>query len=82
MINVEGDAIGAGIVAHLSRFELAESAAEDGRGPAGVGPDLTGNTGFDDPLPNHTSSEKPKMPENGSINPSFVMQDDNYNTSL
>ena len=77
MINVEGDAIGAGIVAHLSRKELEAMSQDD---------EQAANTGFDEediPYTIDYSNEKPKSPENGAvINPTFFFNADEMHTEL
>ena len=81
MINVEGDAIGAGIVAHLSRVELEASAGQDKDRDA-----HDPNMGFDEediPYTTDYSEEKAKPPpENGAVNPTFFFNDDEIHTEL
>lgn len=78
MINVEGDAIGAGIVAHLSRKEL-EAMSHDEQLKAA-------DTGFDEAdIPyttDYPAEEKLKPPQNGDVNPAFFFNAEELNTEL
>ena len=76
MINVEGDAIGAGIVAQLSRKELQAMSEDD---------EQDANTGFDEeqiPYTMDYSIENSKPPENGAVNPTFFFNADEMHTEL
>lgn len=79
MINVEGDAIGAGIVAHLSRREL-QSATGDKADHAEM------HTGFDeDDIPyttNYPPHEELKTMDNGAVNPTFMFAEEHLHTEL
>ncbi len=68
MINVEGDAIGAGIVAHLSKRELAEMNSNE---------KLNADTeeSLDEYIHTNQHVVKTMQHENGAINMAFVGND-------
>ena len=74
MINVEGDAFGAGIIAHLSRKELSAADASPLQAHQVVPepePEIS-STELEDQRPDHVVRNGSMNKENGRVNPGFI----------